>query len=74
MSEGATMEAYSASLSSAPDADYFRDVFYHSPVLRLRSAIVSREYNYVLLPEAKHFSAQILWTEPFAFDQRLFSG
>lgn len=55
------------------DADHFRDVFYGSPVLRVRSAIVSREYNYVLLPEAKSFGAQILWTEPFAFDQRLFS-
>jgi RES domain-containing protein len=73
MFERARIEASSASLAAAPDPDYFRDLFYDSPVLRVRSAIVPREYNYVLLPEAKHFSAQIRWTEPFAFDQRLFS-
>lgn len=53
--------------------DSFKAVFYGSPVLRVPSVIVPREYNFVLLPEAPGFQATIEWVAPLRFDQRLFS-
>jgi RES domain-containing protein len=53
--------------------DRFRTSFYGSPVLRVPSVIVPREYNFVLFPEGDGFDATIEWTEPLNFDSRLFS-
>jgi hypothetical protein len=53
--------------------DRFRTSFYGSPVLRVPSVIVPREYNFVLLPEGDGFDATIEWIEPLSFDSRLFS-
>lgn len=51
----------------------FKTAFYRCPVLRVPSVIVPREYNFVLLPEARRFVATVEWTEPLHFDRRLFS-
>jgi RES domain-containing protein len=53
--------------------DQFKAAFYRWPVLRVPSAIVPREYNFVLLPQAVGFAATIKWLEPLSFDRRLFS-
>jgi RES domain-containing protein len=53
--------------------DRFRTSFYRTPVLRVASVIVPREFNFVLLPEADGFDATIEWIEPLSFDSRLFS-
>jgi RES domain-containing protein len=53
--------------------DRFRTSFYGSPVLRVASVIVPRDFNFVLLPEADGFDATIEWIEPLRFDSRLFS-
>jgi RES domain-containing protein len=55
------------------DPGRFHASFYHSPVLRVPSVIVPREYNFVLLPEAAGFAAKIEWIESLSFDRRLFS-
>ena len=52
--------------------DRFRTSFYGSPLLRVPSVIVPREFNFVLLPEADGFDATIGWIEPLCFDSRLF--
>jgi hypothetical protein len=51
----------------------FKASFYRWPLLRVPSIIVPREYNFVLLPEAKGFAATVEWTEPLSFDRRLLS-
>jgi hypothetical protein len=51
----------------------FKDSFYRWPVLRVPSAIVPREYNFVLLPEADGFAATVEWAESLILDSRLFS-
>jgi RES domain-containing protein len=55
------------------DIGSFQATFYPSPVLRVPSVIVPREYNFVLLPEAAGFAAKIEWIESLSFDRRLFS-
>jgi RES domain-containing protein len=55
------------------DPGRFQTTFYQSPVLRVPSVIVPREYNFVLLPEAVGFEAKIEWIESLSFDRRLFS-
>ena len=52
----------------------FQAAFYKWPVLRVPSVIVPREYNFVLLTEAKGFDATVEWVEPLDFDQRLFAS
>ena len=54
--------------------DQFKTIFYRSPILRVPSVIVPREYNFVLLPEAHGFAATVEWIEPLDFDRRLFSA
>lgn len=54
-------------------AAQFRGSPYHRPMLRMRSVIVPREYNYVLFPEAYGFEATVEWREPLNFDSRLFA-
>ena len=51
----------------------FKTSFCKRPVLRVPSVIVPREYNYVLLPDAHRFAANIEWTEPLDVDSRLFA-
>jgi hypothetical protein len=55
------------------NAAEFANRLYDHPVRRVRSVIVEREWNYVLLPEAPGFQASVQWVEPFRFDERLFS-
>jgi hypothetical protein len=43
------------------------------PALRVSSFVVPREANYILYPEAPGLAATVLFTEPFAFDARLFA-
>jgi RES domain-containing protein len=50
----------------------FRKRFYNSPVWKAPSAVVPRERNFILLPEAPKFEARVDWVEPLRFDQRLF--
>jgi RES domain-containing protein len=54
-------------------ADRFISTFYRWPILRVPSVIVPREYNFVLLPEAKGFVATVEWVETLSFDHRLLS-
>jgi RES domain-containing protein len=51
----------------------FRASYLHRPIFRVPSVIVPREYNYVLLPDARGFEAEVEWTEPLEFDRRLLS-
>jgi RES domain-containing protein len=55
------------------DVAIFKASFYHSPVLRVPSVIVPREYNFVLRPEAAGFTARVEWVASLSFDSRLFS-
>ena len=54
-------------------AGRFRESYFQQPILRVPSVIVPREYNYVLLPDAQGFEAEVAWIEPLDFDRRLFS-
>jgi RES domain-containing protein len=65
------VEVLSSGQSSAVES--FLREFYARPVLRVPSAIIPREHNYILLPAAANFSARVLWVESFRFDPRLFS-
>jgi hypothetical protein len=51
----------------------FKESFYRWPVFRVPWVIVSREYNFVLLPEAVGFAATVQRIELLSFDNRLFS-
>lgn len=50
----------------------YRSAYYSHAAIRVASVIVPREWNYVLLPEARGFAATVEWIEPFSFDTRLF--
>ncbi len=52
----------------------FRAALYDRPILRVRSVIVPREFNYVLFPEAVGFRAGLDWIEPLEFDGRLIAS
>lgn len=47
---------------------------FESLVLKVPSAVVAEEYNYLLNPLHPQFHKQVrvLWTKPFTFDPRLF--
>ena len=60
-----------ALLANGSPEQYLQEL-YSTPVLRVRSVIVPQERNYVLLPQAREFSASIEWIKPLRFDERLF--
>ena len=54
-------------------ASTFSESQFFKPVLRVPSAIVPREHNYVLYPAANGFEAVVDWIEPLEFDRRFFA-
>jgi RES domain-containing protein len=66
-----------SSLSANPanllSPESYRSSFYRSTVHRVSSAVVPREWNYLLLPDAPGFRARVEWIEPLRFDERLFT-
>jgi RES domain-containing protein len=64
----------SAGLAKQHSPESYRWHFYNSPVHRVSSVLVPRESNYVLLPDATGFTAQVEWVEALRFDERLFVG